>query len=103
MDSPRRKQIEVWLRSLLPCPCCGESQGMRREGEGFVGLYVGHELSDTLSVQCLTCGLRMVVAAPFDYPQGVNTLEELEAWMQEEAIRRWNRRVANTQREAENG
>lgn len=89
----RREQTIARLRSLLPCPCCGESLPMRKEGEGLIGLYVGHELSDALSVQCLTCGLRMVVVAPLDYPQGVNTFEELEAWMQEEAIRRWNRRV----------
>ena len=59
-----------------------------------MGLYRGHASADSTSVECFTCGLRMVVRLPDEWPRGVKrTIPAIEAHCLAEAIKRWNRRT----------
>ena len=82
--------------SVRPCPCCGEGGTLRTSvANVMVGLYLGHSSADSMSVECYTCGLRMVVEIPDDWPANVNhTTAALEQYCLAEAVRRWNRRFS---------
>ena len=84
--------LPLLLESVKPCPCCGENTPLKL-GEVSTGLYVGHDSMDAMCVQCHSCGLRMIVRIPDEWPEEALTLEELEEFTLKEAIIRWNKRV----------
>lgn len=72
---------------VLPCPCCGNEK-----------LYVGKLMSVTLGIECNRyindgCGISLGRVYPRRMPRGTKTLEELDRFVLNEAIRAWNRRV----------
>lgn len=73
---------------VLDCPCCGNQPR-----------HIGPMSMGSCGVEC-TCGLRMIVQVPCEWPNdtpvtlaGIAALEWLESRILAEAIKRWNTRA----------
>ena len=101
---PRRLKSTIVLEAPYACPCCGEDRPFGGKGRGqnltFFGLRVGPDSASAECVQCYTCGLRMIVHHPDEFPLGTwirgnidQSLTNVQLYCQAEALRRWNRRT----------
>jgi len=76
---------------LKPCPCCGNTN-----------LFVGCETSSSMAVVCWSyeggCGLRMYVNWMDRIGKSKKTFKQLQHEALREAVRRWNKRVAQNKK-----